>query len=238
MTNRNIDEFLRAIRSDDQLRAEVRREILGGEVLDLPTQVKNNTDAIAELITLAEGNVTAIGANAEAIAKLTALTAANATTLKENTDSLGELKGIGLEVRLYNRGLSQLATLLGLHESQRVRTAEGDANSKAFNADLLKALRDKRVALDAEDYNRVLSTDMIVSAVDLTSDRPVYVAVEASYSINRADITKVGQTGSVLQELYPDAEIHRALYYVHIQPFLREEAEQTGIHLVPNRNLR
>ena len=156
---------------------------------------------------------------------------------RKNTESdLSELKGIGLETRLYNRGLSQLATLLRLHGVRRMRVAEVDDNSDAFNADLLDATKDGTIT--DEEYDRVLDTDMVVSAVSRTSSRPVYVAVEASYSINRRDVRKVGETADTLERLYPDAEIHRVLYYMNITPFIQREAEEQGIHLVSVSNIR
>ena len=168
--------------------------------------------------------------------ELLALPAVFADFRKNTESDLSELKGIGLETRLYNRGLSQLATLLRLHGVRRMRVAEVDDNSDAFNADLLDATKDGTIT--DEEYDRVLNTDMVVSAVSRTSSRPVYVAVEASYSINRRDVRKVGETADTLERLYPDAEIHRVLYYMNITPFIQREAEEQGIHLVSVSNIR
>lgn len=168
--------------------------------------------------------------------ELLALPAVFADFRKSTESDLADLKGIGLETRLYDRGLTQLATLLRLHDVGRVRVAEVDDDSDTFNADLLDALN--RGTIQEEHYDRVLETDMIVSAASRASSQPVYVAVEASHSVSRSDIRKVGETADTLRVLYPDAEVHRALYYMNITPFIQKEAEEQGIHLVPVSGLR
>ena len=155
---------------------------------------------------------------------------------QSHTDDIGELKGIGLETKLYNRGVSLIATLLRVHNGQRVRVAEKDDNSADFNSAVLQALEDG--FLTEEEYDRILDTDMIISGSRTGSSNPVYTAIEASYSISRADISKVKETATVLSKVFHDADIHAALYYMNIASVIEKEAVQQGVHLIKARNLR
>ena len=152
-----------------------------------------------------------------------------------HANDIGELKGIGLETKLYNRGVSLIATLLKVQDSQRVRVAEMDDNSAEFNSAIYKALEDD--ILTEEEYDRILDTDMIISSRRPGSSSPVYTAIEAFYSISRGDIAKVRQTATILNKALRDAEIHTALYYMNIAPVIREEAVRQYVHLIRARSL-
>ena len=152
-----------------------------------------------------------------------------------HTNDIGELKGIGLETKLYNRGPSYVATLLSVHDVQRIRVAEKDDNSREFNEDIREALRGGTITF--EEYDRVLRTDMIVGALRVGALNPVYTAIEASYSVTRNDIRKVNETAGILGRVFPDAEIHSALCYMNIASFVEHEANQQGIHLLAVRHL-
>ena len=152
-----------------------------------------------------------------------------------HTNDIGELKGIGLETKLYNRGPSYVATLLSVHDVQRIRVAEKDDNSREFNEDIREALRSGTITFD--EYDRVLRTDMIVGALRVGALNPVYTAIEASYSVTRDDIRKVNETAGILRRVFPDAEIHSALCYMNIASFVEHEANQQEVHLLAVRHL-
>lgn len=72
--------------------------------------------------------------------------------LHRHTNDIGELKGIGLETKLFNRGVPLIATKLRVRDSQRVRGAETDDNSMEFNSAIYDALDDG--SLTEEEYER------------------------------------------------------------------------------------
>ncbi len=154
---------------------------------------------------------------------------------RRHTNDIGELKGIGLETKLFNRGVSLIATLLKMRNCQRVRVAERDVNSADFNDAMYDALESD--ALSEAEYDRVLDTDMIISGDRPNSPNPVYVAIEASYGVSRNDIAKVSLTAGILGRIFQDAEIHAALYYMEIADAIQEEAVRQGIHLIKARSL-
>ncbi len=145
------------------------------------------------------------------------------------------LKRLRLETTLYNRGMQLIATLLKVRDNQRVRVAERDENSEEFNNAIYEALENG--VLTEEEYDRILDTDMIMISRRPGSSNPVYSAIEASYAVSRQDIAKVKRTAAILSEIFHEAEIHAALYYMNITPAIREEASQREVHLLRARSL-
>ena len=150
--------------------------------------------------------------------------------MKSHTNDIGFLKGFALESKLYNRGSSYIATLMNVHDITRIRVAERDENSAEFNRELLESLQNGIITMD--EYNRVLRTDMILTARRPRAAETVYVAVEASYAVHRADIRRVKETKAILNKTFPNAEAHTAIFYTNIQPFIENEAYESGIHLI------
>ena len=155
--------------------------------------------------------------------------------LNVHSKDIGDLKGIGLETKLYNRGPSYLATLLSIYDIERVRVAERDDNSREFNANLREALQSG--AMTMAEYDRILRTDMIVRASKMGVSNPIYAAIEATFSVTRSDIIKVMETARILVNMFPDSEVHSVLYFMNIMGFVKDEAVEHGIHLVEVRNL-
>ena len=150
-----------------------------------------------------------------------------------HTNDIGMLKGFALEGKLYNRGVALMATLLRVRNGQRVRVAEMDDNSAEFNNAIFEAL-ESDVLTEAE-YDRLLDTDMIVSGRRPGSPSLIYTAIEASYTVSRADIYKVKETAAILDKVLSDVEIHAALYCVNVLPFVEDEATEQGVHLIKTR---
>ena len=152
-----------------------------------------------------------------------------------HTTDIGELKGLGLEAKFYRRGPSLIATLLDVRRTQRVSVAETDANSQEFASEIDEA-NDDGIITNAE-RRRVFDTDTIMKSARRGHPNPVYTVVESSYSLTRDDIQKVKTTATILGKVFPDAEIHTALYYMNIASFIEDEANQQGVHLMKAGNL-
>ena len=206
-------------RGDSEIRGELKE--IRGELKEIRGELKEIRGDITEM----RGDITEMRGDIKRIEN----------KQDGHTNDIGELKGIGLETKLYNRGPSYVATLLSVHDVQRIRVAEKDDNSREFNEDIREALRGGTITF--EEYDRVLRTDMIVGALRVGALNPVYTAIEASYSVTRNDIRKVNETAGHLGRVFPDAEIHSALCYMNIASFVEHEANQQGIHLLAVRHL-
>lgn len=219
-TINTTEDLLRIVRENEEFREAMRRELLSDEVLELPKRLALYAEAT--------------NLRLDRIASDLSVLKADIAELKEigqsHTNDIGFLKGFALESKLYNRGTSYLATEINVYDIAIIRVAERDENSAEFNEELRDALENGAITM--EEYDRVLRTDMIVSGRRPGVVGTVYAATEASYSVHRSDIRKVMQTKAILDKIFPDAETLTALFYTNIQPFIENEAYESGIHLI------
>ncbi len=238
-TVNTAEDLIDLLRENQEFREAVRQLILTEELLTLPvefhtfrTEFRSYAEATNKrLDTLEEGQRELRAGQEELRTGQEELRAGQ----HRHTNDIGELKGIGLETKLFNRGVSLIATLLKVRDGQRVRVAERDDNSADFNDALYEALEND--VLSQAEYDRVLDTDMIVRGIRHGSSNLVYTAIEASYSVSRNDIAKVILTSDILGKVFHDAEIHAALYHMEIESDIREEAVRQGVHLIRARSL-
>ena len=247
-TINTTDDLLSLLNENKEFREAVRRAILTEELLALPathnafvsemrefvSEIRNYTKATDRRLQALEEGQRELKEGQKALEEGQQALEEGQQEIKEgqqgHTNDIGELKGIGLETKLYNRGPSLIATLLKVRANQRVRVAESDNNSEEFNSAIYKAW-DEGV-INEEEYERIMDTDMIISSLRPGSSNPVYTAIEASYGVSRDDIAKVKETATILSRVFHEAEIHTALYYINITSVIKEEADQQGVHLI------
>lgn len=220
VTINTSDDLIRVVRENPEFRAAMRRELLTEELLELPRR-------FAEYTRESDRRWDANDRRWDA----------NDRRLERMERDIGDLKGISLETKLYNRGMSNIATLLKVRNIKRVRVAEQDDNSAEFNQAIREA--EDRGILSEQEYDRLLDTDMIVQCNRRGSTQDVYVAIEATYGVTNRDITQVKSSESALQHVFPDAEIHPALYFVNELPdSIRKRCGDENVHLIQVDNLR
>ncbi|MCY4577921.1 MAG: hypothetical protein OXD31_02635 [Chloroflexi bacterium] len=238
MTTLNTtDDLLRAARENQEFREAFRRELLTEELLSIPRRfdrhaefTNNRVDALIESVATLTTSVTAL---TEEIATLTKNT--NERFDRVGND-IGELKGIRLESKLYNRGIALMATHLRMHEGRIVRVAEADDNSREFNRVILSALKGGRITQD--QYTRILDTDMVVAGTETESGNPIYAVIEASYSLSGDDISKVCATTTLVRRLFPETVVKPVLYFVTPNARLEGEAADQEVTLVRTTGIR
>lgn len=151
-------------------------------------------------------------------------------------NDLAMLKGIGLESKLYNRGVALMSTHLRMNGGRIIRVAEQDDNSSEFNSTILSALKTDLITQD--QYDRILDTDMVVAGAETESGNPIYAVIEASYSLSGADISKVCATAVLVSRLFPGVAVKPVLYYLTPNERLEGEATDQGVTLVRTRDVR
>ncbi len=151
-------------------------------------------------------------------------------------NDMAMLKGIGLESKLYNRGVALMSTHLRMNEGRIIRVAEQDDNSSEFNSTILSALKADLITQD--QYDRILDTDMVVAGAETESGNPIYAVIEASYSLSGADISKVCATAVLVDRLFPGVVVKPVLYYLTPNERLEGEAIDQGVTLVRARDVR
>ncbi len=164
-------------------------------------------------------------------------TEANDRGLDRMENELADVKGTLLETKLYNRGMSNIATLLKVRNIRRVRVAEQDDNSAAFN----QAIQDAEDGgiLSEREYDRLLATDMIVRCSRRGSIQAVYVAIEAASGVTNRDIVQVKRSQDALLKVFPDAEAHPALYFFSdLSDSIEKRCRDEDVHLIQVESFR
>ena len=211
---------MRLLRENSEFREAVRREILTEELVALPqrfSEYATKTDRRLEVI---EEDTTNIKATMDVMK-------ADIEVMK--TD-IGYLKGTTMELTLEKDGLAHIIAEFDLRNVRMVRMAEQNRASADFNAAIYDA-RDSGL-LSGDEYRRLLRTDMIVRGASRDGSRVVFVAVEASYSIDEDDVEKVGLSAAAIRKAFPDQEVHAALYCKNIPDRLSSQASYDGIRVV------
>ena len=227
-TINTTDDLLSLLNENQEFREAVRRAILTEELMALPAVFSSFASEVRSDIKSLNDKYQKLSDGQQEIRA--ELQQELRDGQRRNTNDIGELKGIGLETKLYNRGPSLIATLLKVRRSERVRVAETDANSEEFNSVIYKAQDDGIIADD--EYGRLLNTDMIVKSARTGTSVPVFTAIESSYRVTREDIEKVSRTASILRKVFPEAEVHAALYYMAMSSFIETEAVRREVHLM------
>ena len=225
MTTLNTtDDLLRAARENQEFREAFRDEIL-------TDYTDENLDALTKNVATLTDNLAALTEQVTAFTNATNSRFDRVDSRFNRVDNdLSTLKGIGLESKLYNRGVALMSTHLRMHEGRIVRVAEQDDNSSEFNNIILSALRAGRITQG--QYDRILDTDMVVAGTETESDNPIYAVIEASYSLSGADVSKVCATAVLVSRLFPAVVVKPVLYYLTPNDRLEGEATDQGVTLV------
>ena len=230
------DDLLRAARQNPEFRAAFQRELLTDALLSMPPRFDEYTEATdKKLDALADSVKTLTDTVTLLTQRLDTYTEGTNGRLNRMQNDIGDLKGIGLESKLYNRGVSLMAMHVGMYDGRRIRVAEADDNSAEFNGTIYAARREGRITKD--QYDRILATDMIIAGTD-ESDNLIYTVIEASYSLAAEDISKVCSTVALIRRLFPEAEVKPVLYYVTPNEILEGEATDQSVTLVRTSTVR
>ena len=214
----NTDDFIRALRQNEEFRAAARRELLTQELLELPRR-------FAEYAAVTDKRLDTLTSDVSVLKADVAELKTDVTQLKID---VGSLKGFMFESRLQAAGLPQMVREFGLRRTRIVKLAEDNRVSEEFNSAVWEA--EDEGTISESGYNRLTVTDMIVRArLRGDSDSVAFVVAEASYSIDEEDIGKVRLSAEVVQKVFPDAEVFTALYGVNISDDLLVSASNRGI---------
>ena len=227
----SINEIIRAMRQDPDLRDELRREILTEELLampqrlaDLVTVVDAQGQRISDLTAAVDAQgqrisdlAAVVDAHGKRIADLTAVVEANGkqianlvTVTERQGRDISDLKGQMIELTIQGRILAFLSSRLNLRRATVVR---GPALGRVAH-DFEDAIEDASDgdAITANQRERIYSTDVIVRARRRETGETVYVPVEASFTIDYGDVDRAANTAIALRQVFPDVDIVPAVY--------------------------
>ncbi len=200
ITIRNTDDFIRALRENEEFRDAARRELLIEDLLNLPGEFREFRADVEEFKASVEQRFDTL------------------------TNRVDDLRGHLLEEKMARRLRQRLGRELGLRAVRVVwaggRYFQPQRRGEAFSDNLEQTLEDGRLTDD--EVGRLLDTDLIVWTSRISDGATVYVAVEASGVIGVSDIDRARESADVLTKLY-DAHTIPAVYGFSIA------AEQTEL---------
>ena len=140
-----------------------------------------------------------------------------------------------LNLLFYRRGPGLISNLLNVWRIQRILVGRSDVASVEFTDAMDDALDDGLIT--SAERHRVFITDTIMKSERRGSSKPVYAVVKSSYSLTMDDVQNIKASAMILGKVFPDTEIHAALYYVNVAPSTEEEANRRGVHLIKAEKL-
>ena len=204
------DDFIRALRENEEFKAAARRELLTQDLLALPKE-------FSEFKTSTEERFDAIDKRFDAVEQ----------DIRSLTVSVNDLRGSALELKMSTRLRQRLAATLELthprtlwlaeHYVQPPGRAEEFARRMEHAADMGE--------ITEEEVGRLIDTDMVVRAINTAGER-VHVAVEASGVIGSRDIGRARQSAGILKKMYGQDSV-AAVYGFSIETEQVEQARAT-----------
>lgn len=191
--------------------------------------IAQNSEQIARNGELIARNGEQIARNGEQIAQLNRTVAEMNARLGRTEIDVAALKGDVMELKMANRITPFISTKLELRAAFLVRGGQPTRASAEFDDLLYDAYEGG--AIDDRERDRINATDLIVRAISRRSGSKVYVAIEASYVLDVRDVSRAHHSADILARMFPDAEIHPAVYGRHINPEGRAEADRLGVSI-------
>ncbi len=235
------EDIIRLLRKNPEFRETLRRELLTDELLALPQRfaeyaattdrrLDRVVDGLEDVKDDLEGVKDTLGTVTNTLDNVTNSLGTVTDTLGSVTDTLGDLNGTTVELTLERDRLSRIVAEFSLRNVRVVRVAEQNRASADFNNAIYGAENDG--VLDGNEYLRLLRTDMIVRGTSRDGSRVIFVATEASYSVEEDYIEKVSQSAATIKKVFPDDEVCAALYCENISDDLASEANRVDVRVV------
>ena len=128
---------------------------------------------------------------------------------------LGQLNGLGVESVLQGRVMQVIGNRLNVDEPVVLVSMQlPNRVDVGFKALLEEAASSDSPAISRSDQSRILETDLVIQGRNDDTQTEAYLAVEASYTIEANDITRVVDTRTALENIFPEAEVTGAVFGV------------------------
>lgn len=148
------------------------------------------------------------------------------TDVAELKSDVAELKGDSLEFKLPQRIRPFLSQKLALRGARIMQSALGPDQGNELSEAVERAA-DAGVITDAEE-TRILATDLILRARRKRSQSQVWVAVEASHTIDGYDVDRAHESAGVLRRMFGEAPVAAVMGYA-VRADDKRRAEELGV---------
>ena len=221
-SSQDIERFIEAIEADEHLRARVERAILSDRMYELPDrlaeltkQVEKLTEIVMRFIEKTEKRLDNIEADVSALKSDVSVLKSDVGTLKSDVGTLkadvGTLKAdVGTLKADVGTLKADVGTLKGSDYERSCRefapAIPGKVNGglrrlRSIQRETLADLLDDAVdrgAISQKQRDDVLATDLVMQARSKANGEEVYLAVEASVTIDLHDVTRARERARTL----------------------------------------
>lgn len=211
------DDFIRALRGNEEFKAAARRELLTQDLLELPKEFR-------EFKTSTEERFDGIDQRFDGIDQRFDRVEGSIRTL---TTTVNDLRGYALEQRMSTRLRQRLAATLELTRPRTLWLSEHyvqpPSRAEEFSRRIEQAADVGKIT--EEETSRLIDTDMVVRATNAAGEG-VHVAVEASGVIGSSDISRARESADILKKMY-DEDAVAAVYGFSIEERQVQQAKAT-----------
>ncbi len=245
-----IQDVIRWIQEDPEAKEELRRILLTEELLNLPQRFDNlvevteqnsrniarlvevteqNSRDIARLFELAEQSIRVAEQNSRDISRLVEDIGRLVKIVEQQGQDIGMLKGLALESALHGRAISLLS---GRFKLRRGRVMRGPVMLEIDHEfeDAVDAATDDGFITEDQNH-RIFNTDLVARASDRATGDVVYVAAEASFTIDPGDIRRAHETTRALRLVFPSNDVKTAVFGAAISLQNSDWAKQEGVEV-------
>ena len=217
-TINSVEDFLRAIREDDALRSEVRRELLTEEILTLPQRLAEFAaatedrfdrleDGFDRLTNDVRGLTNDVRELTSDVRELTNGVRELTGGVRRNTDHIGEIKGLFME-RAAREDAAVIASDMGLRWRKTLGRADVSAVADDAQCSGLAA------GVSRDNMKTFRRADLVFEATD-DDGQTNHVAVEISYTADGRDTVRAIRHAEYLT-LFTGTPAYAAILSVHI----------------------
>ena len=218
----STEDFLNALREHPEFLEAARREILTQELLDLPTRFASFTEQADQRFDNVDQRLDDLD---EGFGDVKGLLVGIST-------GVGNLSGLAVESVLQGRVLETAESRLNMAEPVVLVSMQlPNRVDVEFSRLVGAASSGESPSIQADAGERILDTDLIVKGMNIISGAPMYLAVEASYTMQDKDVTRADDTVKALRRMYPDALVIGAVFGVNISNETKRQARSRSLRI-------
>ena len=230
MNRQMVEEFLQTVRNEPGLRAEVRRELLTEELLEVPKTVASLATGVESLQKHAEATNRRLDRIESDVSDIRQQAETDRSLLVSIGTAVGALSGLAVESVLQGRVMETLDRRTGMVDPVVLVSMQlPNRVDEEFKGVVNRAAESDPPVITTGDSDRLLSTDLIIRGRHGETGSITYLAVEASHTVQADDVRKVAHSRRALGILYPNAEVIGAVFGVNVPDDVKRTARAAGL---------
>ena len=223
-----VARMMAELQANPAARELLLRSALTQEFLGLPARmeaVEHRLERVENRLERAESRLAGVE---DRLTNLEKAVAELVEAVKQLVIDVGDLKGVALETRLHRSVRSRVSQALGLRRA-RIMQSQLLQSLPELVERMDSALSDGLITDDQD--SRVEATDVILQAERKNDGAAIWVAIEASSSINESDVQRARESADILAVIF-EQPAEAAVVGHRIGVLDEERANASRVHVV------